>query len=665
MLNLNLINKTICVTGANGVIGSKVVEMLLNYDCNIKILSRRPYYSSSKKLKAFIGDLSNPKLDLGPFVQNCDYLINCAAELQKVKLMRQVNVQSVYRLLSAIKKNIKFEEKKVHWIQLSSCGVYGSGRIFASKEEKFVNEHTIPNPQNEYEKTKLAADKILIALSKKDLIDYTIIRPSNVISENTESNIFYKLSKLIKKRLFLKNSKNSIATYVHIDDLVNSIFAIICNPKSKNNTFNLSLNCSWNKIFDKIGDLNKVKLLKFSLNYRVLLVPLIFLRFLLGNLIYIPTLRTFELKIFFSSTKIEKTLNFKFKKLLPDNIEKFFLLKNNTKEKISLSDKKFYSEKLNDLTIQTNNDILVSVVMSVYNGEKYLAKSIQSILCQTLKNFEFIIVNDGSTDSSLKIIQDFCKKDNRIKIIDKSNSGITHSLNCGIDAAKGNWIARIDADDISDRNRLMEQYLRGAADDSLALIGSSCFEIDKFDKKLKYYNYPESHEDLKNNLVSMKKYFPHSSYFIRTKLLKKINGYNLRMIRSQDYDLSLRLSDLGNIASVPKPLIFLRRHNNSISFNDRDNKGLIYPRLSLVNYYLNKSGLSGPLDSTVSKEDFLRLHNIIKEQYNLNSSNIFSIITKMLINKNRYNFFSNQLFSIYNKNEILDRWFKSHIIKTS
>ena len=205
MLNLNLINKTICVTGANGVIGSKVVEMLLNYDCNIKILSRRPYYSSSKKLKAFIGDLSNPKLDLGPFVQNCDYLINCAAELQKVKLMRQVNVQSVYRLLSAIKKNIKFEEKKVHWIQLSSCGVYGSGRIFASKEEKFVNEHTIPNPQNEYEKTKLAADKILIALSKKDLIDYTIIRPSNVISENTESNIFYKLSRLIKKRLFLNN----------------------------------------------------------------------------------------------------------------------------------------------------------------------------------------------------------------------------------------------------------------------------------------------------------------------------------------------------------------------------------------------------------------------------------------------------------------------------
>ena len=137
------------------------------------------------------------------------------------------------------------------------------------------------------------------------------------------------------------------------------------------------------------------------------------------------------------------------------------------------------------------------------------------------------------------------------------------------------------------------------------------------------------------------------------------------MIRSQDYDLSLRLSDLGNITSVPKPLIFLRRHNNSISFNDRDNKGLIYPRLSLVNYYLNKSGLSGPLDSTVSKEDFLRLHNIIKEQYNLNSSNIFSIITKMLINKNRYNFFSNQLFSIYNKNEILNRWFKSHIIKTS
>ena len=658
MENLNFKNKTICITGASGVIGSKIVEMLLNYDCNLKVLSRKPYLTSSKKIKSFVGDLSNPILDLYPFVENCDYLINCAAELNQVKLMKQVNVDSIYRLLTAINKNFKYKKKKVHWIQLSSCGVYGSSHKFFENEETLVNEDAITNPQNEYEKTKLAADKILLSSSNKNIIDFTILRPSNVIGEKINTNIFYKLNRIIKKKIFLKNSEYSIATYVHIDDLVDAIYTIMCNEKSKNNIYNLSINCDWNKIVDRISNLNKIVLLNLSINYKFIIIPLVFLRFILGRFFYIPTLLTFGKKNNFLSTKIEKSLNFKFKKLLPDNIEKFLSIKKNTKEKINSSEKKLNFENLKELTVQTNDNILVSVIMPVYNGEKYLEKSIQSILSQTMKNFEFIIVNDGSTDTSLKIIQNYSKKDSRIKIINKSNTGITHSLNCGIDIAQGDWVARMDADDISDKNRLMEQYLRGATDDSLALIGSSCFEIDKFDKKIKYYNYPENHDDLKNNLESMKRYFPHSSYFIRTKFLKKINGYNLRMIRSQDYDLSLRLSDLGKITSIPKPLILLRRHNNSISFNDRDNKGLIYPRLSLVNYHLNFMGLSGPLDDAVSNKNFFTLLNTIKNQYNLKSSKIFSKIIKIIINKNRYNFFSNQLFAIRYKNEILDKWFK-------
>ena len=618
--------------------------MLLNYDCNIKVLSRKPYLSSSKKIKSFVGDLSNPILDLQPFVENCDYLINCAAELNQFELMKSVNVDSINRLLTAINKNFKSKKKKLHWIQLSSCGVYGSSYKLFENEETLVSEDTIANPQNEYEKTKLDADKILISSGKKNIIDFTILRPSNVIGEKIETNIFFKLNRIIKKKLLLKNSENSIATYVHLDDLVGAIYTIMCNQKSKNNIYNLSLNCNWNKIIDKIANLNKTKLLNFSINYKFIIIPLVFLRIIFGKFFYVPTLLTFGKKNNFLSTKIEKSLNFKFKKLLPDNIEKFLSIKKNTKEKIKPLHKKLNFENLKELTVQTSHNILVSVIMPVYNGEKYLEKSIQSILSQTMKNFEFIIVNDGSTDTSLKIIQNYSKKDSRIKIINKSNSGITHSLNCGIDIAQGDWVARMDADDISDKNRLMEQYLRGATDDSLVLIGSSCFEIDRFDKKLKYYKYPENHEDLKNNLESMKRYFPHSSYFIRTKILKKINGYNLRMIRSQDYDLSLRLSDLGNITSIPKPLILLRRHDKSISFNDRDNKGLIYPRLSLVNYYLNFMGLSGPLDEAVSNKNFFTLFKTIKNQYNLKSSKMFSKIIQAIINKNRYNFFPTNYF---------------------
>lgn len=656
--NLNLKNKTICITGASGIIGSQLVKFLLDYDCNIKILSRKSYHSPSKKIKIFIGDLSNPILNLEPFVKNCDYFINCAAELNNIKLMHMVNTQSVNRLLTAINKTSNYKSKKVHWIQLSSCGVYGSDKKFYDSDEKFINEDFEPNPQNEYEKTKLYADKILINSAKKNIIDYTILRPSNVISNMKHANIFYRLNLLIKKNFFFKlDFKNSIATYVHIDDLVNSIVEIICNQKSKNNIFNLSLNCNWSKIIDKIYNLNKIKQPTISIDHRITTL-LVLLRAILGNFFYIPTLRTFILRNNFQSTKIEELLGFKFKKLLPENVENFFPKETNIKKKINSLEKEINIKKLKDLTIQSNNDILVSVVMAVYNGEKFLVKSIESILCQTLKNFEFIIVNDGSTDSSLKIIQEFSKKDSRIRVINKLNSGLTHSLNCGIDVARGEWIARIDADDIASKNRLMEQYIRGIGDDSLVLIGSSCWEIDEFENKIKKFDYPENHNDLKKNLIRMKNHFPHSSYFIKTKILKNINGYKVRMKRAQDYDLSLRLSKFGNITNISKPLIFLRRHKNSISFSDQINQQIIYPRLSLINYHMNNLSLLGPLDENISHKDFLNLLNIVRNQYNSFSSNIFSSIIKILINKNRYNFFSNQRFSIRDKNEVLDKCFK-------
>ena len=104
----------------------------------------------------------------------------------------------------------------------------------------------------------------------------------------------------------------------------------------------------------------------------------------------------------------------------------------------------------------------LSVVMSVYNGETYLAESIESILRQTYKNFEFIIINDGSTDSSAEIIDTFAASDDRIVVIHQTNSGLTRSLNAGIKNARGEYIARQDADDESFPHRFTRQmeYLK-------------------------------------------------------------------------------------------------------------------------------------------------------------------------------------------------------------
>ena len=112
------------------------------------------------------------------------------------------------------------------------------------------------------------------------------MRPSNVISNTKYANIFYRLNLLIKKKFFFKlNFKNSIATYVHIDDLVNSIVVIISNQKSKNNIFNLSLNCNWSKIIDKIYNLNKIKQPSISIDQRITTL-LVLLRAILGNFLH-------------------------------------------------------------------------------------------------------------------------------------------------------------------------------------------------------------------------------------------------------------------------------------------------------------------------------------------------------------------------------------------
>jgi len=124
----------------------------------------------------------------------------------------------------------------------------------------------------------------------------------------------------------------------------------------------------------------------------------------------------------------------------------------------------------------------LSIVMSVYNGANYVSDAIESILNQSYDNFEFIIVNDGSTDNSLKIIESFTDK--RIKIINQDNQGLVAALNTAIKAASGDLIARQDADDISLPERLSKQVGAIITNPNLVLLGSSIITIDEYSKEL-------------------------------------------------------------------------------------------------------------------------------------------------------------------------------------
>jgi glycosyltransferase involved in cell wall biosynthesis len=128
----------------------------------------------------------------------------------------------------------------------------------------------------------------------------------------------------------------------------------------------------------------------------------------------------------------------------------------------------------------------ISIIMAVYNSENYLSKTIKSVLNQSFKYFEFIIINDGSNDNSRKIINKFKKDDKRIILIDnKENIGLTKSLNKGIKIASGKYIARIDSDDISLPDRLKIQYTFLEKNPKYFLIGGNIIIIDGKDEIIK------------------------------------------------------------------------------------------------------------------------------------------------------------------------------------
>ena len=205
----------------------------------------------------------------------------------------------------------------------------------------------------------------------------------------------------------------------------------------------------------------------------------------------------------------------------------------------------------------------VSVVMSVYNGEKYLKKAINSILQQSYQNFEFIIIDDGSTDKTSEILKSF--KDFRIKVIRNiENIGLTKSLNKGIKAAKGQYIARMDADDISLPHRLEIQigFLEKHSD--FALVGSSYYQIDDFGKIVAYIKVLTENLEIRAGLLQQN-WFGHGSVMMRKSAFVKCKGYNEEFEYAQDYDLWLRLSEYFKVANIEEPLYCWRLTLDNIS----------------------------------------------------------------------------------------------------
>ena len=204
----------------------------------------------------------------------------------------------------------------------------------------------------------------------------------------------------------------------------------------------------------------------------------------------------------------------------------------------------------------------VSVVMSVYNAEEYLAEAIEGILNQTYDTFEFIIINDGSTDKSLVVMKKFAAKDKRIRVVDQPNKGLVVSLNRGLKLARGKYVARQDADDISDKNRLEEQYRFLEANPEVGMLGSNYYVIDSFGNKLFHTDVFTHPEDLKLAEILFNQ-FGHGSVMLRKTTLDKTGGY--RKCIAEDFDLWTRINRVAKIANLKEPLYMWRSAASGLS----------------------------------------------------------------------------------------------------
>lgn len=254
----------------------------------------------------------------------------------------------------------------------------------------------------------------------------------------------------------------------------------------------------------------------------------------------------------------------------------------------------------------------VSVLMPCFNGEQWLPEAIESVLSQTFQNFELILVDDGSTDSTLDIIRRYSDLDERIVAIAKPHTDVSDSLNVGLEKASGTWVARLDQDDLCAPTRLAEQVSYVAEYPDVVLLGSAYTRIDEHGQEMKQYVYPRGHGELLVNLERIKGFCPHSATFFRLDLAKKVGGYRACLNNANDHDLWLRMASHGGLASLAAPLVQCREHSSRMSHDDAGVPQLIEVVAGSTSHFLRKAGSQDPLeqgnpDRVIAFLDFVRL----------------------------------------------------------
>jgi len=237
----------------------------------------------------------------------------------------------------------------------------------------------------------------------------------------------------------------------------------------------------------------------------------------------------------------------------------------------------------------------VSVVMGVYNAHRFVAATVRSILTQTFADFEFVIVDDGSTDGSLAVLRELASHDSRIKVISRPNTGIVGAANDGIAASRGQYIARHDADDISHPQRLQKQVAFLDANPDVVAVGAQMEVTDPYLSPLEETQFPLDHEGIEHDLLRGSGWtLPQPAAMMRRSAVARVGGYRQQCNHSEDLDLFLRLATVGRLANLPEVLVQWRRHLGSTNHANADQQRQNKQRI--VAEAMQSRGLPVPAD---------------------------------------------------------------------
>jgi glycosyltransferase EpsE len=200
----------------------------------------------------------------------------------------------------------------------------------------------------------------------------------------------------------------------------------------------------------------------------------------------------------------------------------------------------------------------ISVVMGVYNTKQYVTEAVESILKQTYKDFEFIIIDDASTDGTSEALKKIAEKDKRIKLFrNKKNLGLTKNLNIGLRKAKGEFIARMDADDVSLPNRFATEVEFLDKHPDIALVGTWADVINSEGKVISDIKYVTDHNAIRRNMTERSQII-HPSVMFRKSIVKKAGFYDEKLRTAQDYEYFARVMSQFKVANIPKKVFKYR-----------------------------------------------------------------------------------------------------------